>query len=183
MIFGTLESLQMPVYFDWKLRSRIPISSTLLLLKVKSWLTIKSLQFKSLKQWSVSPFYRSPGFATQPSSPLMSSLSETSLTQESIRSKTVVKIYIILKQEQMNIQRGRYYKLQLIELKLLLLLNAQNALLDLTSAFLQVTQGYLPCSVTPTTGVSWWRMWHIRTRDSMSARSPLTPQRSCTLGL
>ena len=54
MIFGTLESLQMPVYFDWKLRSRIPISSTLLWLKVKSWLTIKSLQFKSWTQWSVS---------------------------------------------------------------------------------------------------------------------------------
>ena len=29
MIFSTLASLQMPVYFDWKLRSRIPISSTL----------------------------------------------------------------------------------------------------------------------------------------------------------
>lgn len=163
----------MPVYFDWKLRSRIPISSTLLLLKVKSWLTIKSLQFESLKQWSVSSLYRSPGCATLPSSPQMSSLSETSLTQESNQLKNSCQnIYNTQRRtnEQTEIQMATHRA------------PAQNALLDVTSAFLQVTQEYQPCSVTPTTGVSWSRMSRIRTLASMSVRSPLTLPRNCTPG-
>ena len=177
----------MPVYFDWKLRSRIPISSTLLLLKVKSWLKIKSLQFESLKQWSVSSLYRSPGCGTLPSSPLMSSLSETSLTQESTQLKNSCQnIYNTQRRtnEQTEIQMATYRALTPDAVKTSkctsLCCDFYN---DFTSAFMQVTQGYQPCSVTPTTGVSWSRMSRIRTPASMSVRSPLTLLRNCTPGL